>query len=243
MARTLNLWLAAGPSEAAAAAALRLPMAWMLYGVSQGGALRRTQLPAPPRGGLLGLTGPLPEAYVPQALAHSLAAECRRRSFRGVVLDCEGEMGPLTAALTALNIPCFSPIKVESAALLIPSALSGGDFRAMLEAAADGHRGRLALHLTRMGHSFAMPAYPPQGEALTPEALRALMAAHSPTPRFSPEMLCRYFTYRSESGPRFVLFDDVQTARLKIEAAREAGFTDAFVSHHQWGGQARGIFG
>ena len=165
----------------------------------------------------MGLTGPLPEDTSADGLA---------------------------AALTARRVPCLAPVSLGGeVGLMVPSALSGGDFRAMLHDVAAGRGGRLCLQITRMAHSFAMPAYPPEGEALTAEALRALIAAHGATPRFSPQMLCRYFTYQSERGPRFVLFDDAHTARLKIEAARDVGFTDAIVAYHEWGAGARAIFG
>ena len=244
MPRTLNLWLAAGAASIPAAAALGRPLAWMVYRVSPSGSLQRAQLQTPPRGGLLGLTGPLPEDASADTLAQSLAGECRRRGFQGVVLACDSPANGLALALTARRIPCLTPVSPDGeAGPMVPSALSGGDFRAMLRDVAARHRGRLCLQITRMSHSFAMPAYPPEGEALTAAQLSALIAAHGVTPRFSPQMLCRYFTYQSASGPRFVLFDDAHTARLKIEAARDTGFTDAIVAYHEWGEGARAIWG
>ena len=49
-----------------------------------------------------------------------------------------------------------------------------------------------------------------------------------PSVFFSHELCARYFTYMSrESGAHFVLFDDRDTLRKKLEVAQELGITSA----------------
>ena len=58
-------------------------------------------------------------------------------------------------------------------------------------------------------------------EALSPEQLARLMDRLEPAVFFSGELCARYFTYMSrETGAHFVLFDDEDTLRCKLEVAR-----------------------
>ena len=59
--------------------------------------------------------------------------------------------------------------------------------------------------------------------SLTGEALAALMERENPAVFFSQDLCARYFTYNREGEAHFVLFDDGDTLRHKVEVARELG--------------------
>ena len=62
------------------------------------------------------------------------------------------------------------------------------------------------------------------GQPLTREELAQKRRQMNPSVFFSGELCARYFTYMNrEGGAHFVLFDDGDTLRRKMEVARRAG--------------------
>lgn len=61
---------------------------------------------------------------------------------------------------------------------------------------------------------------------LTPDRLHRL-AEGRPT-YFSRPLCARYFTYHTDGGSRFVLFDDAQTLKSKMETAEKLGIRQGF---------------
>lgn len=211
--------------------------AHLAYRVGRGPHLFRAGGPTAPRGGLMvvgdrgfdgmGAVGPFCQEVV---------RECQARSFSGVILDFEGRLPPLEQmaarldeALTRQNLALYVPEGYGSfaprARVMISSALSGGSLRRRLEEAQERFgRDRVALALERTAEDFFLPSPTGSGAPLNKGELERLMERLRPSIFFSNELCARYFTYMSkETGAHFVLFDDGETLRRKMEVARRLG--------------------
>lgn len=224
------------------------PCVRLCYRIGENGTLQRAQLAMTLRGGLMGIyEAPGLAAGQPEKLARDIQAECTRRSYGGVVLDLEP--GPealpgverLCTALSRLGLRHFVPEGLAQCApeavVIAPAAVSGGSFRQMLEALC-GKYGpeRLCLDMVRACNDFTMPSYTPDGRPITPEELRQLQETYLAQSFYSPELCCKYFTYRSKKGgAHFVLFDDGDTAAGKLQVASELGIGWAFLLYSEWG--------
>ena len=190
-----------------------------------------------PRGGLmvvddhdfdgLGATGPL---------CQEIIRECQARGFSGAVLDFENRLPPLEQIAGALDeafarqgwtlyvTERYGP-HAPHARVMIPSALSGGSLRRRLEEALEQFgESRTVLALEKRREDFFLPSPTGSGQPLTEEELEQLKQRLAPSIFFSGDLCARYFTYMSrESGAHFVLFDDSDTLRRKVEVARELG--------------------
>lgn len=190
-----------------------------------------------PKGGLmvvddqdfdgLGPTGPL---------CQEIIRECQSRGFSGAVLDFESCLPPLEQVAGHLDeqfarqgwrlfvTERYAP-HAPHARVMIPSALSGGSLRRRLEEAL-GRFGesRTALALEKRREDFFLPSPTGSGQPLTEEELEQLKRRLSPSIFFSGDLCARYFTYMSrENGAHFVLFDDGDTLRHKVEVAQGLG--------------------
>ena len=210
----------------------RVTPAHQLYRL--GAHLLRAEGVPPPRGGLMvlgdrGFDG-LGSAA---ALGQEVLRECQARGFSGAVLDFEGILPPLEGlcarldgALPAQNMTLYVPERyaprAPHARVLVSSALSGGSLRQRLEEALDRFGPeRVVLALERSAEDFSLPSPTGSGRPLSREELDELMARMNPAVFFSSELCARYFTYMSrQSGAHFVLFDDGDTLRRKVETAR-----------------------
>lgn len=196
------------------------------------GQLELRALPEALRGGLLVIEDAGGAGADAETAARTIARLCVQRSFRGVVLmdaaPRERLCLPLAGALertltdTGRRLLAAEPYAaaVERAALLIGTALSGGDLRGRLNACA-GRWGaaRLALQLQRTRMDFSLPCPTGEGQPLTQTQLQTLARGRS---IFFSEPLCaRYFTCTVGGAPHFVLFDDADTIRRKLSAAAE----------------------
>lgn len=230
----MELYLATDGLRLQQAMACTAQLAHMSYRIGPDGALLASPLPDSLRGGLLMLSdegGTYPDE--PEGLCRQLVHECMRRRYAGVILDAappEAFCRTLDALLTRQERQLYLP---EAAAAFAPhgtavvcTAVTSGSLEERLAAAAEkwGPE-RLALDLQRMMTDYPLTA---GGDAvpLTPAQLHAL--AEGRATYFSRPLCARYFTYRTESSSRFVLFDDVQTLRSKINTAESLGIRRGF---------------
>lgn len=210
--------------------------AHLAYRLGPGPHLFRADSTAP-RGGLmvmddqdfdgLGPTGPL---------CQEVLRECQARGFSGAVLDFENRLPPLEQIAGQLDeqfarrgwtlfVPERYAPHAPHARVMIPSALSGGSLRRRLEEALERFgESRVVLALELRREDFFLPSPTGGGQPLTPEELEELRARLSPSVFFSGDLCARYFTYMSrENGAHFVLFDDGDTLKRKVEVARGLG--------------------
>jgi len=210
--------------------------------------------PIPP-GGLLGLytagdTTPPPD---PAALCRRLAAMVCRSQSCGLLLDLpEDDAGFALAASLApqlyrMGIDVYLPVSLAHAApqarLILPSAVSGGSLDGMLDHFLSRYPpGRLCLELVRTRHDFPMPSADPGGTLLSAARFDELYASAGQH-FFSPELCANYFTYMEDGNtPHFVLFDDAETARRKLEKAQSHGFCAVFALYAEWGRDIPSVF-
>ena len=176
----------------------------------------------------------------PGQLCDEIVRECATRGFQGVLCDFEGRSPLLERALAELgerlrrrNLRLYVPEAcahcTPHARVLVSSALSGGSLQQRLEEA--GRRyglPRVTLAIQRAAEDFFLPAPEGSGTRLTREQLQAELERRQPSVFFSHELCARYFTYMSrDSGAHFVLFDDADTIRKKLQVARGLGITGA----------------
>lgn len=239
----MERWIAVSGTDAPKVSGLNAPRAWLAYRISAVGRLQRAD-GAQPSGGVMvvsGSLGPLTDATVP---AQDIFMECSRQRFSAVALDFEDRpdidslralAGQLLGRGLALMVPEALHSHVPEAKVIVSTATTGGSFEAMLDAAAARHgANNICLELDRMCHDFAMPSAGMPGNRLSHSQLAEIKARCNPTPRLCPTMRCRYFTYMAQDSPRYVLFDDLASARSKIKCAQEKGAYGAFVLYSQW---------
>ena len=220
-----------------------LPLVHMAYAIGQGGCLMRCDETAVPRGGLMGLSdrcaGTIPRVDM---LCHAVAAECVKHGYHGVLADLEPHphsdrlpfLSSLSACLNAKGMTLYCPrlFPAEGAVLLVGTGLSGGSLRALLEESVCRYGAqRLALDLERVMMDFSLPCPTGCGTPLTHEELFALREKHPASVYFSRELMAKYFTYSTESGTHFVLFDDAETLKQKVRLAQSLNIQTAFLMY------------
>lgn len=213
--------------------------AHLAYRLGKGPRLYRAAcLPARP-GGLMVIgqgdhnyPGPI------EPFCRELVAECANRGFRGVLLDLDARLpfleqlaNQMDSVLASRGLEFLVPEAygdhAPNAKVLISSALSGGTLSGRLQEAGERFgRDRVALALERTAEDFFLPSPTGCGEPLSPEGLERLLDELRPSVFFSGGLCARYFTYLSKDGsPHFVLFDDGDTMRRKLEVGRRVGVT------------------
>ena len=246
-------FLAVTAQDARAGEGLGLPCVCLYYRIGEKGTLQRAQLSLSGRGGLMGIyDGGGLAACQPDRLARDIQAECSRRGFGGAVLDFHPaeealpRLESLCAALRRLQVRVFLPEELagyggETAMVIAPAAVSGGSFRQMLEALVSRYGAEnLCLDLVRACSDFPMPSYDPDGKPLSPPEFRQLRDTYQPQSFFSPQLCCKYFTYRKQNGSaHFVLFDDEHTAAQKLSAICDLGISHVFLLYSEWGKEAK----
>lgn len=224
------------PRQLPALQGWRVTPAHLAYRLGPGPHLFRADNTVP-RGGLmvvddrgfdgLGPTGPL---------CQEILRECQARGFSGAILDFDSRLPPLEQIAGQLDetfarrgwslyVPESYGSRAPHARVMIPSALSGGSLQRRLEEALERlGENRVALALEKRAEDFALPSPTGSGRPLTDQELEELRRKLSPSVFFSGELCARYFTYMSrESGGHFVLFDDGDTLRRKVDVARKLG--------------------
>ena len=233
------------PEQREEAARFGLPLAHMAFQLGPDGRLHQSGLSSDVRGGLL-LAGaaeaPTGNADFRPAVQDILAT-CRNRELQGVILDLEQPPTPFLAGVIrgveegldrqgkALHLPEAYANFSGHARLYLSSALSGGSLEGRLRQAAERYgAGRLVLCLDRVRSDFFLPAPKGAGRPLSKEGLETLMERLEPSVFFSKDLCAHYFTYVSRStGAHFVLFDDGESLRRKMEAAERAGISRCFL--------------
>ena len=224
---------------------LSILVAHQAYRVGRGPHLFRSGAPVTVRGGLMavddqGFDG-RGEASI---LCDEMVRECAARNFQGVVCRFSGKKKPLLERVVGelgerfsrrnwrLYVPETYGNCSSYARVMVSSALSGGSLQNRLEEA-EGRFGaqRVVLAVERVAEDFFLPSPNGSGVPLTRRELQEQLEQRKPSVFFSHELCARYFTYMSrESGAHFVLFDDGDTIRKKLQTARGIGITGAVMA-------------
>ena len=239
----MQVYLAVTPAELQAAAPYCRAFAHVAYSLGPESTLLRQSVLLQARGGLLSVTDrDAPAIAEPEKLCAAVLRECGRRSYTGVLLDFEegprrdrlefaAQLGrALSAGRRTLYVPEGYAQAAPGAAVLICTALSGGNYRERLQEAAQTHGGpgRLALDVQRLRMDFRLPAKTGEGAPLTGPELDRLMAEEAPAVFFSQDLCARYFTYTRAGEAHFVLFDDADTLQQKLRTGAALGVPAAF---------------
>lgn len=243
-----RLILTAPPDHLNAALAFGLPVAHMAYRIGPGLHLLRAQMPVSVRGGLMMMDDVAFDGKGdPSSFCQDVLRECAQRGFDGVILDFErrpsavqGKIVSELAELMArrdwsLYVPeSYAPYS-DKIKVVISSALSGGSLTQRLSEAAEQYgAGRVALGVERVAEDFYLPSPNGQGTPLSREALKKRIEERSPSVFFSKELCAHYFTYMSkESGAHFILFDDADSVRQKLQIANKLKVREAILAYPQ----------
>lgn len=239
----MQVYLAVSPGQVRDASRYTRSFAHVAYRIGTDSTLLRQNLLIQSQGGLLALSDrEAPEVGAPERLTAALMRECSRRGYGGVVLDFEepprGDLQMMVSLLArqrgrlALYVPEQYASAAPSAAVLIGTAISGGDFQQYLRDAAERlGPGRLALDLERLTMDFPLPCPKGQGRPMSREEFDQLMRRESPPVFFSQSLCARYFTYSQEGSHHFILFDDADTLSQKLRIGRELGATAVLMQY------------
>lgn len=236
------------PADALAAKDSGFPLCHLAYSVGSNGRLYRGALGVNISGGLLGVSDRDIDGNTPYSpeLMRELKRECDARAFSGVL--CDFERPPTAASVRfayesaayfrSLGMEFYLPESYASSApgakLLISSSVVDGSCGEFFRNAIFKYgASRVALVFDPVCIDFEMPS--PRGDAsdrISPVELDEIMRREKAIPYFSHELTANYFTYRSAEGKsRFALFDDARSMVKKLDAARRAGFREAFVCY------------
>ena len=207
----MQLMIAAAPELRQTACAARLPVANAAYRL-EGGYLCALPMPRSLQGGALLLTGW--DGVWRDTAAQGILRECRARQYGAVIVPF-----PDPSLVQTLAPPLYRAGRV-----LVCTALSGGDMEERLTRCCRAFGAdRIVLDLQRLRMDFPLPCPSGEGVYLTGEQLAQRQRGRAVF--YSRTLGARYFTYRSGSGTRFVLFDDGDTLRRKIALGRQLGIT------------------
>lgn len=230
----MEVYLATDAKRLQQAMVYTTQLAHMCYRVGPYGTLLSSPLPDTLRGGLLMLSdedGTYPDH--PEGFCRTLVQECIRRHYAGIVLDAappESFCRKLGELLAQQDRKLFLPEAVAHFAphgiAVIGTAMTAGSLEDRLTAAVEQWGAeRVALDLQRMMIDYPLSAAG-GGTPLTAAQLHQL--AQGRATYFSRPLCARYFTYHTDSGARFVLFDDAQTLKSKMETAEKLGIRVGF---------------
>lgn len=246
-------YMAMTSHDAATAESYGLPGAYLLYKISMEG-LQKAAGGRRTTGGLMGIIeAPGLGLLDASMLARTIHTECGKRGFSGVLFDFTVEIHQqenltrLCGMLSGRGLKVFLSREYsgchQSCKIIMPSLTRGGSFNStLMKYTAEHDPSRLCLEIVRACHEYQMPSFDRSGKRLDSSQLRELLQKYQPSPFYSPEMMCRYFSYRTEEGSvNFVLYDDPSCALKKIEAARNMGFSSVFILFSEWSAACRDI--
>lgn len=241
----MQLYLAVTPDKLREAARYTDRLAHVAYRVGKDGRLNRRDLLMRTRGGLMVL-GDQECGFIrdPAVLCRDVWRECGNRGYGGVLADFEQPPeADRTAFLEALGrvlsrngmrlfVPEAYGGRVQQAAVLICTALSGGNLRQRLEECAQQFgRGRLALDLQRLRMSFPLPCPSGEGEPLDMRRLDEMLEKEGNSVFYSSDLCAKYFTFTDNEKSQFVLFDDAGTIQRKLRIGQEMGIGAGFLMY------------
>ena len=230
------------PHRLEEARGLSAEAACQVYRVGRGPHLFRAGAGMPPEGGLMAVDDQgFDGRGEPGILCDEMVRECALRGCRGCVCLFEQRGGALLERVVEelgerfsrrgwrLYVPEDYGACSGKARVMISSALSGGSLRRRLEEAAERYgRERVVLLMEPAAEDFFLPSPTGCGTPLSREELGERIIQLRPAIFYSRELCARYFTYMSrDSGAHFVLFDDGETVRKKLQTARELGIGGA----------------
>ena len=217
-------------------------LAMMAYKIDQAGKLKSLPLNVNSRGGIMvvddsGCTA----GGLDKTLPDQIAKECIQRGYQGVLLDFENlkpdqvgeQLAGLAMQLLAKKVTVYAAAGFADCSpvigVVVSSAVSGGSYREYLaEQCAKYGAGRIALDLERVCTDFVMPSRDGVGKNLTPEEFAQISGAQLPF--YSKELCANYFSHRGADGSaHFVLFDDGNTLKEKLNIAAELGINTAIM--------------
>lgn len=185
-------------------------------------------MPRSLQGGALLLTGW--DGVWRDTAAQGILRECRARQYGAVIVPfpdpslVQTLAPPLYQAGVALWVHEHCAHAAPGGRVLVCTALSGGDMEERLTRCCRAFGAdRIVLELQRLRMDFSLPCPGGEGVYLTGEQLAQRQRGRAVF--YSRTLGARYFTYRSGSGTRFVLFDDGDTLRRKIALGRQLGIT------------------
>lgn len=241
----MQLYLAVTPDKLREASRYTDRLAHVAYRVGKDGRLNRRDLLMRTRGGLMVL-GDHECGFIrdPAALCRDVWRECGNRGYGGVLADFEQPPEvDRTAFLEALGrvlsrngmrlfVPESYGRQVQQAAVLVCTALSGGNLRQRLgECTQQFGKGRLALDLQRLRMSFPLPCPSGEGEPLDRGQLSEMLEKEGNSVFYSNDLCAKYFTFTDTEKSRFVLFDDADTIRRKVRIGQEMGIGAGFLMY------------
>lgn len=246
--RNLKTFLFASPNDSNAVLKITRNCTFFNYYIDQNGALAKKNPPMGSQSRLLYLSDYGTEGVEIDTakVSRELAMECQGRRMGGVFFDFENPnsatlLGELCHGVGRFNIAVFVPRTFAglypSAKVVIPSAVSGGNYEQMLrDARASYGADNICLDIVRSRQDFIMPSYLPDGKSLTQPELDGLIEQYNPSVFFSKDLCSKYFTYRSSDGSsHFVMFDDASTAKVKMDIAESLGIFGAFLLFSDFG--------
>lgn len=241
----MQLYLAVTPDKLREASRYTDRLAHVAYRVGRDGRLTRRDLLARTRNGLMVLgdqdCGPIRD---PAALCRDVWRECGGRGYGGVLADFEQPDATDRAAFLEslsrvmarngkrLFVPEHYGAQTPQATVLICTALSGGNLRQRLEESIQRFgRGRVAMDLQRLRMSFPLPCPSGEGEPLSRQRLAEKLEQKRQSVFYSNDLCAKYFTFTDADKSRFVLFDDADTLRRKLQLGQELGIATAFLMY------------
>lgn len=241
----MQLYLTVTPGDLPDAGRFGVRLAHVAYRIGPGSVLLRQNLLLRTQGGLLTLSdADAPAVGRPEQLARQIWQECGLRGYSGVLADFESTptddrvalLMRLRAILQAnrrrLYVPEAYGPRVPGATVVICTALSGGSFRQRLQEAADRWgTAQVALDVQRLVMDFPLPSPTGEGTPLTAQQLEELQKELQPAAFYSRDLCARYFTYTRNGESHFVVFDDADTMRKKIQTGSAMGFSTAFLTY------------
>jgi hypothetical protein len=236
----MQIYIAAPPGHAAAAAKTGYPVADMSCRVGSGFRLYRAHGSPRTFGGVMVVdTTKLSGGGPMRALTGEILSECEKYGCTGVVLDTGGGKTPYQALLArtladdAAKLALFVPealAECETAFVLVQTALSGGSLRRHLTGAMKKYGARrVALEVDRVRMDFTLPAPSGVGAELTERQLRELTEKHGAKTHFSDTLYVNYYTYHDKNSTHFVLLDDENSLREKLKLGFDLGIRRAFL--------------
>lgn len=242
-----NVTLCAHPVDTREAQDAGLPLCHLAYRIGADGRLYRSGLGMNVRGGLMGLgdRDVTEDTRFDSELLRELRRECDARGFSGILCDFERPPSPFLSRFAYEAAIYFSSMRMRfylpeafadaapGAVLLISAAVIGGSYEEALRKAAFRYgASRIALLFEPVCMDFAMPAPKGASDCVSAEELESIRRRENAVVYFSHELCANYFTYRTADGEsRFAVFDDARSMLKKLDAAKRAGFHEAFVCY------------